>query len=272
MGVFLRNDAGGAVAALAAGLAGHAALACPWEGRPRRPPARAPRSNVPVRPSRFDRPAGDGQAPNGRLDPRSVMVELDRVLPRDRQVVSNGGHFIGWAHYHLALPGPDWPTLVGTHFLAIGLRFPSSVGAVRARPEATVVVVTGDGVRLLGLTGLHALVLAARSVVVIVFNDACHGAEIHQYGPCGVDEAVMEIPGVSCADLVPGFGARGVRVDTMAALAAAQEWADAGAAGAIVVGLRISREVVASYIEEVIALALANWGWGLPRPPPDDLS
>ncbi|MFI7397692.1 thiamine pyrophosphate-binding protein [Micrococcus luteus] len=247
--VFLRADAGEAVAALAAALAGHATPARPWGGQAEE--AAGSRTT-------FDRPAGDGQAPDGRLDPRSAMVELDRVLPADRQVISDGGHFIGWANYHLALPGPDRLTLVGTHFQAIGLGFPSAVGAVRARPEATAVVVTGDGGGLMGLPDLHTLVLAARSAAVIVFNDACYGAEIHQYGSRGVDEAVMEIPGVSFADLAPGLGARGVRVDTMAALAAVQEWVDAGAEGTIVVDLRISREVVAPYIEEIIALTLVK--------------
>lgn len=249
--LFLRADAREAVAALAAGLAaaGHTTPERPWGGQAEQ--AADGRLT-------FDRPRGDGQAPDGRLDPRTATVELDRILPADRQVVSDGGHFIGWANYHFALPGPDRITLVGTPFQAIGLGLPSAVGAARARPEATVVVVTGDGGGLMGLPDLHALVLAARSAAVIVFNDACYGAEIHQYGARGVDEAVMQIPGVSFADLAPGFGARGVRVDTLADLAAVQEWVDAGAEGTIVVDLRISREVVAPYIEEIIALTLAR--------------
>ena len=36
-------------------------------------------------------------------------------------------------------------------------------------------------------------VRAARSAVVLVFNDACYGAEIHQYGSQGLDETIMEI-------------------------------------------------------------------------------
>jgi len=82
----------------------------------------------------YSREAGTGQASDGRLDPRTAMSRLNEILPRNRQVVTDGGHFIGWPSYYLELPAPDSLTMVGTHFQSIGLGFPSAPGAVLARP------------------------------------------------------------------------------------------------------------------------------------------
>lgn len=200
----------------------------------------------------FQRDAGTGQAGDGRLDPRSAMAALDTILPANRQIVSDGGHFIGWANYYLELPQPDSLVMVGTHYQAIGLGFPSAPGAVRARPDATTIVVTGDGGGIMGLPDLDTLVRTAGSAVVLVFNDACYGAEIHQYGSQGLHEAVMEIEQADFAKLAEGFGAAGVVVETMDDLGGVQDWVEAGAQGTLVVDMRISRTVVAPFILEII--------------------
>jgi len=92
-----------------------------------------------------DRHRGTGLAADGRLDLRSVAAALDRLLPVDRLVVEDGGHFLGWAHTYLELPAPDHFLMTGTAFQTIGLGLPSAVGAARVRRNATVVLCTGDG-------------------------------------------------------------------------------------------------------------------------------
>ena len=103
---------------------------------------------------------------------------------------------------------------------------------------------------------LHALVTTAQSAVVLVFNDACYGAEIHQYGSQGLDEAIMEIEQVDFATVARGFGAQAVVAQTVEDLDAVQTWVQAGARGTLLVDLRISRTVVAPYIEEIIELTI----------------
>ena len=204
----------------------------------------------------FSRDAGSGLAADGRLDPRSAVSRLNDILPANRQVVSDGGHFIGWSSYYLDLPAPDSLTLVGTHYQSIGLGFPSAPGAAIARPEATTIVVTGDGGGMMGLPDLDSLIRAARSCVVLVFNDACYGAEIHQYGSQGLDEKIMKIDQANFAKLAEGFGATGVVVQTLDDLDAAEQWVQAGANGTLLLDLRISDSVVAPYILEIIELTL----------------
>ena len=239
----LGGDAAVLADALLAALSGHAAPAQRWEGLAEQ--ARESRVT-------FHRDPGTGQATDGRLDPRSAMAALNTILPASRQVVSDGGHFIGWASYYLDLPEPDALIMVGTHYQAIGLGFPSAPGAVRARPDATTVVVTGDGGGIMGLPDLDTVVRTASSAVVLVFNDACYGAEIHQYGSQGLHEAVMEIEQADFAQLAAGFGAAGLVVETMQDLDGVRDWVEAGARGTLVVDLRISRTVVAPYILEII--------------------
>jgi len=204
----------------------------------------------------FSRDRGTGLAADGRLDPRSAVARLNDILPANRQVVSDGGHFIGWANSYFDLPAPDSLALVGTHFQSIGLGFPSAPGAVRARPEATTVVVTGDGGGIMGLPDLDSLIRTARSCVVLVFNDACYGAEIHQYGSRGLHADIMQIDQADFTKLAEGFGAAGVVVQTLDDLDAAERWVEAGARGTLLLDLRISNTVVAPYIQEIIELTL----------------
>lgn len=204
----------------------------------------------------FDRPQGDPLAEDGKLDPRSAMVALNRILPGNRQVVSDGGHFIGWSSYYFDLPDTDSLTMVGTQFQSIGLGLPSAPGAAIARPDATTIVVAGDGGGLMGLPDLDSLVRVARSAAVIIFNDGCYGAEIHQYGSQGLNENVMEIEAVDFSLIAQGMRAQGVQIRTLADMAKIQSWVDEGAEGTMLIDLQISRTVIAPYILEIIEKTL----------------
>ena len=109
----------------------------------------------------FGRPHPTSIAPDGRLDPRSVAARLAELLPHDRVVVSDGGHFIGWANTYWPVAAPDRMLMVGTAFQSIGLGFPSVPGAAAAKPDATIVLTTGDGGGLMALADLESAVRSA---------------------------------------------------------------------------------------------------------------
>ena len=244
---FVQADAADAAAGLLDLLTDYSAPTTPWNGM-----AEHAHSSL----LNFEREIGKGVAPDGLLDPRSAMHQLNSILPANRQVVSDGGHFIGWSSYYFDLPAPDSLVMVGTQYQSIGLGLPSATGAALARPDATTVIAVGDGGGVMGLPDLHALVHNAKSAVVLVFNDACYGAEIHQYGSQGLDEAIMEIEQLDFATIARGFGAQGVAIRTMDDLTRVEEWVADGANGTLVVDLRISRHVVAPYIEEIVELTI----------------
>ena len=79
---------------------------------------------------------GQDLAPDGRLDPRSTAARIAELLPADRVVVSDGGHFIGWANMFWPVASPDRMMMVGTAFQSIGLGFPSVAGAATKRVPA----------------------------------------------------------------------------------------------------------------------------------------
>src|SRR5690606_16864488 len=166
----------------------------------------------------------------------------------DRAVVPDGGQFIGWMPQHARLSDPSAFVLVGTALQTIGLGSAAAVGAARARPDRPTVLVMGDGGGTMGLADLVTFVSEVRSGVVVVFNDAAYGAELHQYGVKGVDRRGMLLDDVDFAALGRALGAGGTRVTRLAELDVVGEWARAGAQGVLVVDVAVSRTVVADFL------------------------
>lgn len=195
---------------------------------------------------------GDDTAPDGLLDPRAVARALNSIMPADRVVVQDGGHFIGWGPMYWDVPGPHALNLVGTAYQSIGLGLASAVGAGAAAPESTIVLASGDGGFLMGLADLESVIRSVRSGIIVIYNDAAYGAEIHQYGSIGLHEGPMLIPEVDFAAVARGLGAKATKVRTLEDLAGLREWVAEGAGGVFLVDCRISPEVRAPYMEEVL--------------------
>ena len=206
------------------------------------------------------RDGGDPLAPDGRLDPRSVAERIGELLEsapstRDRVVVTDGGHFLGWANMYWSVASPDRMMMVGTAYQSIGLGFPSVAGATRARPEATIVLSTGDGGGLMALSDLESAVrVAAGRGLAVVWNDAAYGAEINLYGLQGLAREPMLIPEVDFAGLASAVGARGVVVRTLADLDELARWVQVPASDRpfLLLDCRISGDVIAPYQQEII--------------------
>lgn len=204
----------------------------------------------------------DGIAPDGRLDPRTVAHRLAGLLPADRVVVSDGGHFIGWANMYWPVASPDRMMMVGTAYQSIGLGFPSVAGAAAARPDAAVVLTTGDGGGLMALADLETAVRTARGRgIAVVWNDAAYGAELHVYGRQGITEEPMLIPETNFAALAAAVGAEGVVVRSLADLDRVVEWAAEPVADRrfLLLDCRVSASVVAPYQEEILRANRTPW-------------
>ncbi|KQY43885.1 thiamine pyrophosphate-binding protein [Cellulomonas sp. Root137] len=197
---------------------------------------------------------GDGTAADGRLDPRTAAARLAELLPEDRVVVSDGGHFLGWSNMYWPVAAPDRMVMVGTAFQAIGLGFPSVVGAALARPEATVVLTTGDGGGLMALSDLESAVrVAGGRGIAVVWNDGAYSAEMHLYGRKGLAREPMLIPDVDFAGVATALGAQGVAVRTVEDLDALTHWRTRPETDRpfLLLDLRVSGTVVAPFWEEI---------------------
>lgn len=197
---------------------------------------------------------GTGRAPDGRLDPRSVAYRLNEILPADRTVVSDGGHFIGWAPTYWDVPAPNRLILVGTQFQSIGLGLPSAVGAGVALPDTTIVLTTGDGGALMGLADLDTMIRTVRRGVIVVWNDNYYGAELHQYGSRGLDEEPMRIEQVDFAAVGRAFGAQSAVIESIDDLQHLRDWLATDADGVFVADCRISPHVRAPYMNTQLSL------------------
>ncbi|WP_091034645.1 thiamine pyrophosphate-binding protein [Microbacterium oxydans] len=241
VGGFVRADARLAAEALVSRLGGSLSSS-PW------------RERVDVAAARiYD--AGDELATDGRLDPRSAARRIAELLPEDRIVVSDGGHFIGWANMYWPVAAPDRMMMIGTAFQSIGQGWPSVVGAALARRESTVVLTSGDGGGLMAIADLESAVRAAGGRgMAVVWNDAAYGAEVNLYGLKGLAEGPMRIPEVDFAAFGAAVGAEGVVVRTLADLDRLESWAaeDASTRRFLLLDLRISGDVIAPYQQEII--------------------
>ena len=201
------------------------------------------------------RPEGEGIASDGRLDPRTLAACIGELLPQDRVVVSDGGHFIGWANMYWAVASPDRMIMVGTAFQSIGLGMPSVAGAALAKPDSTVVLTTGDGGGLMALADLETAVrVAGGRGMAVVWNDAAYGAEVNLYGLKGLAREPMLIPEVDFAGLAAAVGAEGVVVRTLDDLERLRAWTATPATERpfLVLDCRITHQVISPYQEEVI--------------------
>jgi thiamine pyrophosphate-dependent acetolactate synthase large subunit-like protein len=195
--------------------------------------------------------AGSTETVGGRLDPRALASALDAVLPERRTVVQDGGHFIGWAPMYWNIPRPQDLVMVGTAFQSIGLGLASAVGAARAvEDDRTLVLASGDGGFLMGLSDLESLIGAAHSAIVVIYNDAAYGAEIHQYGSQGLTEKPMLIPEVDFRGVARALGADSAVIRSLSDLSTLQDWIDAGARGTFVADCRITSTVRAPWLTE----------------------
>lgn len=193
----------------------------------------------------------DGICPDGRLDPRAVGSRLAELLPEDRHVTTDGGHFIGWTNMFWPVASPERMAMVGTAYQTIGLGFSTVAGVAAAAPDSTVVLSTGDGGGLMALADLETAIRTAPRCVIVVWNDAAYGAEVHLYGRMGLDQTPMRIPDANFAGLASALGATGVRVERLSDLDALAEWNAAGGTGTILLDCRISSSVVAPYQVEI---------------------
>nr|WP_281360990.1 thiamine pyrophosphate-binding protein [Schumannella luteola] len=202
------------------------------------------------------RPDGDPLAADGRLDPRSLFRRLDALLPADRLIAQDGGHFIGWAPSYLRVPSARRLTLVGTAYQSIGLGFPSAIGAAAAAPDAFTVLVTGDGGGLMALADLQSAVASIRRGAIVVVHDEVYGAEVHQYGAAslGLAEEPMRIGEVDFAGLGRAVGATASTIRTLDDLVEFEGWLARGVDGVHLLDCRVSPTVVHPYMREQLAL------------------
>ncbi|WP_018657686.1 thiamine pyrophosphate-binding protein [Actinomadura flavalba] len=180
-----------------------------------------------------------------RIDPRTLTLALADLLPADRTLVTDGGHFIAWPAMYWPSADPSALVFTGAAFQTIGLGFAGAVGAAVARPDRTVVAALGDGGALMGLPELETLIRTVPSALVVIYDDAAYGAEVHMYGDAGAASPTTVFTDTDFAGTARALGATAATVRTVEDLAPVRAWHADGRRGVLVLDCKVVRSVVA---------------------------
>ena len=182
------------------------------------------------------------------VDPRSLSIALEDFLPKERTVAVDSGHFMGWPPMYLSVPDPAGFVFTQS-FQSIGLGLSSAIGAAIARPDRVTVACVGDGGALMAAGELETIGRLSLPMVVVVYNDAAYGAEVHHFAPDGHAVDTVRFPDTDFAALARGLGARGATVRSVDDLLAQEKWSS-DRDGPLVIDAKVKRDVVAEWLEE----------------------
>ena len=147
------------------------------------------------------------------IDPRTLTIALDDLLPEERTVCTDSGHFLGYPAMYLDVPDQQGFVFPNA-FQSVGLGLASGIGAAVARPERLSVAAVGDGGALMALGELETAARYRLPMLVVIYNDAAYGAEVHHFGPMGRPVELARFPQTDFAALARAAGAEGITVRT----------------------------------------------------------
>jgi thiamine pyrophosphate-dependent acetolactate synthase large subunit-like protein len=185
---------------------------------------------------------------DGRMDPRTLSMALDGLLPPERTLAVDSGHFMGFPPMYVRVPDPAGFVFTQA-FQSIGLGLASGMGAAVARPDRITVACLGDGGALMALPELETLARLRLPMLVVVYNDAAYGAEVHHFRPQGHPVELVQFPDTDFAALAEAAGARGLTVRGEDDLAAIEPWL-AERDGPLLVDAKITPDFCAEWLEE----------------------
>ena len=183
------------------------------------------------------------------IDPRTLSKAVDAILPADRVVASDSGHFCGWVPRYLRVPSAR-ASCLSHSFQSIGLGLPSAIGLAVANPGKLAVLGTGDGGFLMSIADLETAIRLGLRLCILVYNDASYAAEVHYFRRQGLSVDLVQFPDTDFAAIARGHGARGVTVRRLADLDPVKAWVAEGAPGVLVIDGKINPELEADWHAE----------------------
>ena len=183
------------------------------------------------------------------IDPRTLSKTVDAILPTDRVVASDSGHFCGWVPRYLRVPNAR-ASCLSHSFQSVGLGLPSVIGLAIANPGKLAVLGTGDGGFLMSMADLETALRLRLRLCILVYNDSSYAAEVHYFRRQGYSVDIVQFPPNGFAAMARGFGARGITVRTLADLDPLKAWVAEGAPGVFVVDGKINPNLEADWHAE----------------------
>jgi thiamine pyrophosphate-dependent acetolactate synthase large subunit-like protein len=181
------------------------------------------------------------------MDPRLCAIELDRMLPKARNVVYDAGNMLQ-AFAYLSVPGPANVKMT-SDFASVGMGFGTAMGFAIGAPERPTVLVMGDGSLLMTLGELETVVREDIPLVIVVMNDCAYGAELHYLKANDMPVASSTFPDLDFAPVAEAFGFEAATVRTLDELRALAPLL-AQPNGPILLDCKINASVAAPFMDE----------------------
>lgn len=184
------------------------------------------------------------------IDPRVLSDKLDEILPAERIVAVDSGNFMGYPSAYLRVPD-EFGFCFTQAFQSIGLGLATAIGAATARPDRLPVLGTGDGGFLMAISELETAVRERLPLVIVVYNDAGYGAEVHHFDTADEEDlASVQFPVTDIASIAQGYGATGVVVRKREDLSQVIDWVDGPRDSPLVIDARIASDGGAWWLAE----------------------
>ena len=180
------------------------------------------------------------------IDARTLMLELDRILPADRVLTIDAGHHSRFSIRYLRVERPE-NFVQSVDGGSIGLGIGTAIGAAVGRPEATVVLGVGDAGLLMSIGDLETAVRLNLPLIVIVSNDHALGSEVKVLSELGLPTDLAKIPAPSFAAVATALGAEGHTVTSVADLHRIADRLRVRPAGLLLLDCRVNPEVMIGF-------------------------
>ncbi|MEV0172177.1 thiamine pyrophosphate-binding protein [Streptomyces sp. NPDC050803] len=191
----------------------------------------------------------DDTSTRERIDPRTLTIALDDILPAQRVIGVDSGNFMGYPSMYLSVPDEDGLCFTQA-FQSIGLGLATAIGAALARPDRLPVAALGDGGALMGAAELDTVRRLGLPMLVVVYNDEAYGAEVHHFGPGGHPLDTVRFPATDLAAVGRGYGFEAVTVRTRADLKAVADWVAGPRSAPLLVDAKVVSDRGAWWLEE----------------------
>jgi thiamine pyrophosphate-dependent acetolactate synthase large subunit-like protein len=185
----------------------------------------------------------------GRIDPRTLTIALDDLLPSERLVAVDSGNFMGYPSMYLSVPDQDGFTFTQA-YQSVGLGLGSAIGSAVARPDRLTVAALGDGGALMGVSELETVVRLGLPMIIVVYDDEAYGAEVHHFGPDGHPLHTVRFPPADLAAIGRGFGFTGVTVGEDGDLSAVRDWLDGPRDRPLLIDAKVTADRGSWWLEE----------------------
>jgi thiamine pyrophosphate-dependent acetolactate synthase large subunit-like protein len=183
------------------------------------------------------------------IDPRTLSKAVDALLPRDRVVASDSGHFCGWVPRYLRVPNAR-ASCLSHSFQSIGLGLPSVIGLAVANPGKLAVLGAGDGGFMMSISDFETAIRLGLRLCILIYNDNSYAAEVHYFGRQGFSTDIVRFPETDFAAIARGYGARATTVRALADLEPVKSWVAEGAPGVFLIDGKINPELEADWHAE----------------------